>query len=295
MVVAVTAFWLVRVAPGDPAGILLRASGTEPTADAIEGQRRLMGLDRPMAVQFARWVGDVARGDLGRSFRDARPVGDALSSAFVTTIRISLVAWLSTMALAFVLAATAARHAGGRLDRALMHGAAGLSALPGFVVGLLLMRIVAVEWRLLPVAGTGSMRHAILPVVTLAATGLGPQTRLLRAGLLDAWQAPFVEGLRARGLRERAILTRHLLRLAAPPSVAASMVLLANMVVGSTLIEPLFAVPGLGRLAVDAIGQRDQPIIQGYVLLVGTVYLALLAIADLTSFRIDPRAADSYA
>lgn len=289
VVLAVVAFALVHSAPGDPAATLLRASGEEPSAAAIAAMRRSMGLDRPVLAQFAHWVRGIVHGDLGSSFRDGQPVAATVLRAFSTTVRLAAVAWLLTMTIALVLAIVAARRRGTRTDRAVSASMGALAGIPGFALGLVLMRVLAVEWHVLPVAGFESWRHVVIPAVTLCAGTLALQTRLLRAGLVGAFGAPFLTAVRSKGLPEGMIMRRHLLRLAAPPSVAASAVLFGNLLVGSTLIEPLFAIPGLGRLAVDAVGQRDHPILQAYVLLVGAVYLVVNTAADLLVVALDPR------
>ena len=283
------AFALLRAAPGDPAGILLRAAGGEPTPEALAATRRAMGLDRSLLEQFGRWAFGVIHGDLGRSFRNGLPVAPEVWRAFGTTLRLAVAAWCLTMTLALGLASVASRRRGGATDR-LVGGVVSLGAsLPGFAVGLVLMRLLAVEWNVLPVAGFESPRHVVIPVVTLTIGALSLHTRLLRTGLTAAFDAPFVDAVRAKGLPDGLIVRRHLLRIAAPPSVAASGVLFGNLLVGSTLIEPLFAIPGLGRLAVDAIGQRDQPVLQAYVLLIGVAFLVVNLIADLIVLVLDPR------
>ena len=289
LALGVVAFALLRAAPGDPAGILLRASGDEPTPEALAATRRSMGLDQPYPTQFGRWVIGIVHGDLGRSFRNGLPVAPEVWRAFGTTLRLASVAWGLTMALSLVLASSAARRDGGFCDRVVRTFVSLGASLPGFAVGLLLMRLLAVEWKVLPVAGFDSPRHVVIPAVTLTLGALALHTRLLRAGLRAAFDAPFVDAVRAKGLPEGHIIRGHLLRIAAPPSVAASAVLFGNLLVGSTLIEPLFAIPGLGRLAVDAVGQRDQPVLQAYVLLIGAGFIVVNLIADLSVVALDPR------
>lgn len=287
-VLLVVAFGVVQLAPGDPAAALLRASGSEPSAAAIALQRRALGLDGPAPERFVRWAGGVLRGDFGRSWRNGQPVGSEIIRALRTTAAIAASAWVVIMAISIGISIAATLRRGGRFDRWTLAAVPLVSAVPGFVVGLVLMRLLAVEWRLLPVAGWGSPRQAVMPVAALALGAVAAQSRLLRAGLVASAGAGFLDGVRARGIPERTVVVRHLARHAAPPSIAASCLLLANLLVGSTLIEPLFAIPGLGRLAVDAIGQQDRPVVQAYVLIVGALYLALLTVSDALVAAADP-------
>lgn len=287
-VLLVVAFGVVQLAPGDPAAALLRSSGSEPSAAAIALQRRALGLDGPAPERFVRWAGGVLRGDFGRSWRNGQPVGSEIVRALRTTAAIAASAWVVIMAISIGISIAATLRRGGRFDRWTLAAVPLVSAVPGFVVGLVLMRLLAVEWRLLPVAGWGSPRQAVMPVAALALGAVAAQSRLLRAGLVASAGAGFLDGVRARGIPERTVVVRHLARHAAPPSIAASCLLLANLLVGSTLIEPLFAIPGLGRLAVDAIGQQDRPVVQAYVLIVGALYLALLTVSDALVAAADP-------
>ncbi len=287
-VLLVVAFGVVQLAPGDPAATLLRSSGSEPSAAAIELQRSALGLDGPVPVRFTRWATGVLRGDFGRSWRNGQPVSSEIVRAFRTTAAIAASAWAVIMVTAGGISITATLRRGGRFDRWTLAAVPLISAVPGFVVGLVLMRLLAVEWRVLPVAGWGSPRQAVLPVTALALGAVAAHSRLLRAGLVASAGAGFLDGIRARGIPERRVVVRHLARHAAPPSITASCLLLANLLVGSTLIEPLFAIPGLGRLAVDAIGQQDRPVVQAYVLIVGALYLALLSVSDVLVAVADP-------
>ncbi len=286
---SILAFGLGRLAPGDPAEILLRAGVDTPTEEAITIQRERLGLDDPLLSQYARWVGRmVCCLDGGDSFQTARPLrGDLLERARSTFVLAGTAAGLAAL-LVLVLAVSGAWREGA-VD-GVAGPAAGLSAaLPSYVVGLVLIDVFAVRLGVLPSSGTGSLRHLAMPALTLALATWATPYRLLRSELMRAAQQGFVAAARARGMQRRHIVLRQMLPFALRPTVHACGTALAHLVVGSVVVESVFSRPGLGRWALDAVSRRDYPALQAYVMATGTAFIVINLLTDLLHRRLDPR------
>lgn len=288
--VTVLAFAVAGLAPGDPAEmILLRRTGEVPGAAEVEALRREMGLDAPAPVRYARWLGDVVRGDLGTSYRTGEPVLELLASRFLATLELAGAALLLALVVALPIGILSAVRRGGTLDH-LSRGAALLGAsLPGFWLGYLLILLFAVELGLLPVAGRGGWPHLVLPAATLA-LGMGAKlTRLTRAVVLDELRMDYVLTARAKGLPEWLVVGRHALRNALNPLVTLSGTEFGKLLGGAVVVEVVFAWPGIGSAVVDSIHDRDFPTIQGFVLFMGTVFVLVNLLVDLSYGWLDPR------
>lgn len=280
-------FLMLRLVPGDPIQVYLGVEAADP---ALEQQlRRELGLDRPVLVQYARYVGRIVVGDLGRSILTRRAVlEDLLPKAGNTaqlaaaSLAIALTVGISLGMLAAVRRFSFWDHAG------LLVALAGIS-LPVFWTGLLLQWLFSVQLGLLPAAGKGGFERLILPAVTLSAPSIALVSRVTRASLLEIFQQDFVRVARAKGLSARAVLLRHVLPNGILPVITVVGLQFGYMLAGAVLTETVFAWPGLGRLIVDAIKDRDYPVVQGGVLLVGTVFVALNLTVDLLYLAVDPR------
>jgi ABC-type dipeptide/oligopeptide/nickel transport system permease component len=287
--VSVLTFLLAALAPGDPAEELLRRGGIQPTPADVAVIRARLGLDEPLPVRYLRWLGDVLRGDFGRSWADGSPVAAEIFARIPATL------WLATVssAVAIGLAALVAvrrvlrPHAlGGRIALGLI---VAVGAVPPYVVGVLLISVAAVGLGALPTGGAESPAAVVLPALTLGLTGAATLLRLLRADLASAMREPFVVLAKAKGMRTSRAVAVHALRAAAPATIAAAGVVVAELLAGAVVVETLFSWPGLGRHAVTAIRQRDVPVIQAYVLLTAGGTTLLLAVADLCARSADPR------
>lgn len=284
-------FTLIVIAPGDPAEELARrrSIGGQPTDADIALARAELRLDRPFHVQFAEWLGGVATGDLGRSFASGRPVAGELATRLPRTAQLGAGALLITLLVALPLGAVAAVRHGSLIDHALRIAALAGASLPGFFLAYLLIVVFATTLHLLPVAGRGDLAGMILPAVTLAAGPTAVLSRLVRASLLEVLDEDFIRAARARGLRESAIVARHALPNALIPVATVVGVLVAHLMAGAVIVETIFAWPGVGKLAVDAIFQRDYTMLQGLVLFVGAVFVTVNLLVDLSYAYIDPR------
>ena len=286
---ATLCFCLLRAAPGGPFDIE-KAAPPEVQA-ALAAQYR---LDRPLPAQYAAWLGDVARGDLGPSFQyPDYSVNQLVAQALPVSLLNGGLALALALALGIPLGVWAALRAGRWSDRALMFVASLGLAVPKFVAAPLLVLLFAVTLHWLPAGGWGEARNVVLPVVALALPNLAYCARLVRASLLETLSAEYLRAARARGLSEARLLFAHALRPALLPVVAWLSPALINVVTGSAVVEQVFGIPGMGRYFVQGALNRDYTLVLGVVLVVGALIVAINALVDALRARLDPRLADA--
>ena len=289
LALSVLVFLLTSLAPGDPAEEILRRGGIQPTAAGVAALRAELGLDQPLFSQYLRWLRDVLRGDLGRSDADRSPVAAEILARLPATLRLAVAAAAVAVGLA-VLAALRGAFRPRALDgRALALVTVAIAGIPPYIVGILLISVVAVGLRVLPTGGDGGPGAVVLPALTLGLAGAATLLRLLRADLARALRLPFVKLAAVKGLRRRRTVAVHALRVAAPNAITAGSLVLAELLAGAVVVETLFAWPGVGQLAVTAIRQRDLPVVQAYVLVIGVATVLLLALTELCLAALDPR------
>ena len=287
-------FLLNAIALGDPARA---AMGQRADPEALERLRHEYALDRPLPVQYARWIGRLMRGDLGRSFREQRPVRDVLAERAPATIRLALAATVISIVLGMGIGGLAAARPGSALDHTLMAVAVLGISTPVFWLGMMLSLVFAVTLDWLPVSGygEGNWAHLVLPALTLGALHTGTVARMTRSSLLEVIRQDYISAARAKGLPEMSVLGKHALRNALIPVVTVIGIGLADLLVGAPLTETVFAWPGLGRLLVAAVGQRDLPVVMGAVLVFALVYVLGNLLVDLAYLAIGPRLRDGRA
>ena len=271
---------------GDPVVVYL---GTEATPERVAELRAQMGLDQPVAVQFVRFAAGMVRGDFGRSLRFDRPAIQVVRLALGPTLKLAAVGLACALAAGLLLGVVAALRRGSWLDQAIGGvSVLGLS-MPSFWLGIMLIIFFSVRLRWLPTSGMEGPWHYVLPAITLA-TFLAPQfTLLVRASLLQVLHELYVTTARAKGLGERRVLSRHVLRNALPTIIAFVGLQLGTVMGGAVVTETVFAWPGIGRLTVDAVSMRDVPVVEAAVIVLAVaVVLANLA-ADLANGLVDPR------
>jgi ABC-type dipeptide/oligopeptide/nickel transport system permease component len=282
--VSLLVFAMVHLVPGDPVSIML---GESPSATDAEVLRRQLGLDRPLPQQYVEFVARAAQGDLGVSIRSRRPVFDEIADRAPSTIQLTLVAVTLAIVLGVTAGVLAASGPSPLRETAQILSLAGLS-LPTFWLGLLLILIVGTWLRLLPVTASGP-EGLVLPGITLASPAAAVVARMTRSTMLETLTTDFVRTARAKGLGERVVLVRHVLRASLIPVVAIVGLQFGGLLAGSVIVESVFARPGIGRLAVQAILQRDFPLVQGVVLIVATSYVLVNIAVDLLYAWLDPR------
>ncbi|HZM42129.1 MAG TPA: ABC transporter permease [Acidimicrobiales bacterium] len=296
LIVSFLTFLLTSLLPGDPAIQILGADNANDP-DSVEVVREELRLDDPLLVRYGAWLGDVARGDLGRSFRTDQQVADAILERLPVTLEVGGLAVLIALLVAIPLGTLSAFRAGGRADRVVTGASFGLLALPPFMVAILLILVFAVTLGWLPATGwvrftadpIDNLRHAILPALSLAVGEMAVYTRLLRADMITTLQQDSITMARAKGIPTSRILFRHALR---PSSFSLMTVVglqVATIIGGAVIIETLFALPGVGRLLVDSILQRDLIMVQGCALVIAIAFVVINFIVDLLYTVLDPR------
>ncbi len=294
-VVSVVVFLILRLAPGDPAAVI---AGNSATVADIEQIRAALNLDQPLPVQYFLWAFDVIRGDLGYSYFLNLPVTTLVAQRVEPTLALAIGTIVFAIVVAVPLGTLAAWRMGGWLDKALsVMSVAGFSV-PVFVVGYVLMYLFAVRWDLLPVQGYQFwadstwwewLRQLLMPWLALGIIYVALIARVTRASVSEALTEDYIRTARAKGLTESAVLLRHALANAAVPIVTVIGIGVALLIGGVVVTETVFAIPGLGSFTVDAVLNRDFPVIQGLVLLFAVCYVVVNLIIDLSYLVLDPR------
>ena len=298
LVVSLLVFFMLRLAPGDPAAVI---AGNNATSEDIANIRAHMGLDKPIAAQYVLWMGQVLQGDLGYSYYLSKPVTALVAQRVEPTLSLALGTVLLAVCIAVPLGSLAAWRMGGWLDRGLSAFSVAGFSVPVFVIAYLLIYVFAMQLQWLPVQGykpisgpqaQGTwawMRQLILPWLTLSTVYVALIARITRASVSEALQEDFIRTARAKGLAERTVLVRHALANAAVPIVTVVGIGVALLIGGVVVTETVFAIPGLGSLTVDAVLNRDFPVIQGLVLLFSLSYVLINLLVDTSYVWLDPR------
>jgi len=304
--IATATFFIVRLAPGDPMDMYLepRAGGRQIDPEVIELIRQKYGLDQPLHIQYVRWLENLARGDLGVSFRHRRPVRDLLAEAIPYTLQLTVLALLLDALIGIALGIFSAVKKDTALDKTVTVGSLIVYAIPGFWLALMLVMVFSVNLGWFPTSQTRSMDyeffslggkvldrlwHLALPVFVLGVAGAAGTARYMRSRLLDVLNEEYVMAARARGFRERTVVFRHALRNALIPIVTIYGMALPFLLGGATVIETIFAWPGMGRLTVQAVSGRDYPIIMATTTIAAFLTVLGNLIADVTYAAVDPR------
>jgi len=294
VVVAVVVFLMLRLTPGDPAAVI---AGDNATTEQIEQIRESLGLTRPLVAQFAIWARNLMRGDLGESFFFKMPVSVLIAQRLEPTIALALTTIVLAVLVAVPLGVLAAWRRGSWLDRGLMAFSTLGFSIPVFVLGYMLIWLVSLKLGWLPVQGYRRLaegfgpfiRHLILPSVTLSVIYIALIARVTRAAVSEALAEDFVRTARAKGLPESKVLIRHALANAAVPIVTVVGIGIALLIGGVVVTESVYAIPGVGRLTVDAVLARDFPTIQGVILFFSVAYVLINLLIDLSYVLLDPR------
>jgi len=289
LLVAVTvltvAFGLTRLS-GD---LAITIAGPNATQQDVEVIRRAYGLDRPLLAQFGSWVGKAAIGDFGESYFFKQKVSALIGARLPITLTLGLVGLSIALLVSIPLGVLAAVREGTAIDRAVQLLALLGQAMPSFWLGLILMITFGLHLGWLPISGTGSWQHFIMPGTVLAFSAIPALTRLTRSGMVQALGSDYIRTARAKGLSRLSILGKHALRNAAIPVVAIAAVQLGFMLGGSIVVETVFALHGVGFLAWESIAKNDFPVVQAVVLVLAVIYVGLTMLADIINAILDPR------
>jgi peptide/nickel transport system permease protein len=294
LVVAIVVFMLLRLSPGDPAAII---AGDNATDADIEMVRATLGLDKPLITQFLLWLGALLQGDFGNSVFNKLPVWDLVTQRLEPTVSLAVVTMVFAIGIALPLGVIAAWKAGTWIDHVIMGIAVLAFSAPVFLIGYGLVYQFARVWRMLPVQGyspiaegfTAWWQHLVLPAIALGLVFAALLARMTRSTMLDVLNEDYIRTARAKGLAPHTVLLRHALRNAAVPIVTTIGLGIALLIGGVVVTESVFAIPGIGRLTIEAVTQRDYPVIQGVILLASLAYVLINLLIDVAYAFLDPR------
>lgn len=294
--VTVIIFVLIRMAPGDP---VLTYAGEEKDPATIEVIRKQLGLDQPLPVQYVAWLSHAVRGDLGRSFQTKQPVLQAIAERLPVTLELGLAAVTISVSVALVVGTISALNRNGVIDLVSTSVTLAGVSFPNFYLGLLLILTFAyvVPGHIFPPGGFVSfsqdpgenLRRLVLPAITLATASLAVNLRQVRSSLLDVFGQEYIRTARAKGLRERMVIIRHSLKNALIPVVTIVGIQIGAIIEGAIITETIFFLPGIGRLAVQAIPSQDYPVVQGVVLISALSFMVTTLVVDVLYAFLDPR------
>jgi peptide/nickel transport system permease protein len=298
VIMSFVVFWLVRMAPGDPAELRMGREATLPeNQPRLEALRREMGLDRPIPVQYVIWVRESLHEGLGDSLRSGQPATRLIASKLPASLELLAGSMILALVIAFPCGILAAIYRGSLLDRVVMTFSAAGMAVPGFWLGLTLILLLSVFWKVLPPGGyvslrddpIGNLKLLAMPAFTLGIYLSATLMRFLRADMIEVLTADYIRTARAKGLRERAVIYGHALKNALIPVVTIIGIELGHLVGGAVIIEQVFGWSGMGWLTVQALFDRDYPVVQASVLLIGTSLIVTSLLVDLAYAFLNPR------
>jgi ABC-type dipeptide/oligopeptide/nickel transport system permease component len=282
-----TVVFVVMRLSGDPVPLLLPPDA--PIAE-MERVRRDLGLDRPLPVQYGVFLANVVRGDFGRSIHFRQPAMEVARSYLRATFELGLVAFAVALIVAFPIGVLSAVRRNSLLDHATMAVALVGQSAPTFFIGILLILVLALRFDLFPTSGRGDWRHLVLPALTLGAFTMASIARITRSAVLEVLRADFVRTARAKGVSELWVVTKHTLRNAALPILTITGLQFGTLLGGAVVTETVFAWPGIGRLAIQSIYNRDYPVVQSTVFIAAVLFIATNLVLDVLYGILDPRA-----
>lgn len=281
-------FVIINLSPSDPAEVVLRVNEIVPTETAIQQMREELNLNAPFFERYITWLKDSLQGDFGNSYVNKKPVADEIGQALPATIKLSLAALSITILVSVSLGVLCAVYEGSLVDKIIRAFIFLGTAMPSFWIGLLLMWLFAVKLDLLPTSGMETTSSIILPAITLSLTYISTYIRLIRNNMIKNKKENYVLYARVRGLKESAII-KHIFKNSLQSSLTALGMSVPKLIAGTVVVENIFAWPGIGRLCVDAIYNRDFPVIQAYILIMAVLFVVCNLLVDIVSVIIDPR------
>ena len=281
-------FIIINISPSDPAEVALRVNEIVPTEEAVEGMREELGLDKPFFERYTTWLSDALKGDFGNSYVNKKPVADEIARALPATINLATVSLIITLVVSVsvgVLCAVYENSIGDKITRAIIFIG---TAMPSFWVGILLMWLLSVKFNLFPTSGMEKASSVVLPAVTLSLTYISTYVRLIRNNMIKNKKENYVLYARVRGLKESTII-KHVFKNSLQTSITALGMSIPKLIAGTVVVENIFAWPGIGRLCVSAIYNRDYPVIQAYILIMAVLFVVCNLLVDVISALLDPR------
>lgn len=288
--ISFVAFILINLMPSDPAEVALRVNEIIPTEEAIISMREQLGLNDPFLVRYFNWLGDCLRLDLGVSYTNTnRTVVEEIERCLPATINLALFSLIIVIAVSIPIGILCAVYKDSLFDRIIRTFIFIGTAMPNYWLGLILIYVFALKLKILPSNGSTSIKHYILPAITLSMTYISTYVRLIRNSMLDNLKENYVFYAKARGLKNRVIVCKHVLKNSLQSCMTALGMSIVQLIAGTIVVENIFAIPGIGRLCISAIFNRDYPIIQAYILMMGILFVFCNLAIDIIQCVIDPR------
>ena len=292
MLIAISfvAFILINLMPSDPAEVALRVNEIIPTEEAIMSMREQLGLNDPFFIRYFNWLGDCLRLDFGVSYTNAtRTVLDEILRCLPATINLALISLIIVIGVSIPVGILCAVYKDSLFDRVTRTFIFIGTAMPNYWLGLLLIYVFSLKFKLLPSNGAISFKYYILPAITLSMTYISTYARLIRNSMLDNLKENYVFYAKARGLKNRVIVCKHVLKNSLQSCMTALGMSIVQLIAGTVVVENIFAIPGIGRLCISAIFNRDYPVIQAYILMMGVLFVFCNLAIDIIQCIIDPR------
>ncbi|MBO7729544.1 MAG: ABC transporter permease [Lachnospiraceae bacterium] len=288
LILSFLVFGLMYLAPGDPAERKLSEQGIAINKETLEAERAKMGLDRPFLVRYGEWLSGIIRGDFGASYKDDMPVGPKLAAGLKNTFILAFSSLLLALIVAFPLSVISAFRKNGVIDYIVRLLSFIGNSLPNFLISILLMYFLCIKLNLFPVIAKGNVQGLLLPVFSLSIPMSGRFIRQMRAEILDQLKEDYVTGMQGRGVKQRYIVM-NVLRNSIGHIFTIIALQIGGLMGGSVVIETIFRWPGIGKLVMDSITARDYPVILGFVIVIGVIYVVINQLSDILNHILDPR------
>ena len=290
LAISFVAFLLINSMPSDPAEVALRVNEIIPTEEAIESMRNELGLNKPFLVRYINWLGDCLRLDFGVSYINTnRTVLEEISRCLPQTLKLSLISLIIVILVSVPVGIISAVFKDSLFDKLVRTAIFIGTAMPNYWLGLLLIYTLSLKLKILPSNGATTLKHYILPAITLSMTYISTYVRLIRNSMLDNMKENYVFYAKARGLKERVIICKHVLKNSLQSCMTALGMSVVQLIAGTVVVENIFAIPGIGRLCISSIFNRDYPMIQAYILMMGVLFVFCNLLIDIVHCFIDPR------
>lgn len=287
--ISVISFMLMYLSPGDPAEIFLSKGGDAPNPAAVEAMREKLGLNEPMLTQYLTWVVNILHGDFGNSISSGKPVLEEIIRFFPNTLKLTFLSMALTLVISIPLGILAAVKENQAPDVIIRVISFVNSSMPGFFVALILILLFSIKLKWLPTISSGNANGIILPTLSLAICLSASYIRQVRAAIIKEMGEEYIQMARARGIKERSILYKGALKSTMPAILTIAGMNIGHLLGGTAIIEIVFTYPGVGRMAVQSISDRDYPMIQGYVLMMAVIYVLINLVVDVLHAHADPR------
>ena len=288
LILSFLVFGLMYLAPGDPAERKLSQQGIPISTETLEAERAKMGLDKPFLVRYGEWLSGIVRGDFGASYKDDLPVGPKLAAGLKNTFILAFSSLILALVIAFPLSVLSAFRKNGVIDHIVRLLSFIGNSLPNFLISILLMYFLCIKLNLFPIIAKGSVQGLLLPVLSLSIPMAGRFIRQMRAEILDQMKEDYVTGMAGRGVKQGYII-KNVLRNSIGHIFTIIALQIGGLMGGSVVIETIFRWPGIGKLVMDSISARDYPVILGFVIIIGVIYVVINQISDILHHVLDPR------